>query len=964
MFLSLLFHSKIKYETGKRLCKKKRKKRNRIVKRGFTAWHLCELYNSSKKEKPSNMGASTSALETAKLVRTLLCDEATPPESFVRLLNTPITDTDAFQAFPVEQLRQLRHLYTRNFSALLYRCIGAIAAVAVKRHDVNTSTSASGTILTAELMTQFHSALRILYHILPIALENGSTPLECGTEREGLQENDPPAATQDDSAQAGASPSPPLRHRTNATQNFQRLFFVQGSTCDDDKPEEVFPIMPRQNIHLSASNPHAKPLPLGSFLVWSLVECCFIRGLTLPEQAKQPAKPQLSVVHSEVDTGIMWCPGLASEDPISAFASTKGGPSFTWATPKLPAMRKRLLDVLFITLSSPVYHDAGFRDTIFLEPILSTASVPLMPTLAISMLNTILQFVPYGFLPYTSHLGVEERELVEISARTLDATLSYIGAPLESSSTPQCDTRHADAEGVSAASLASGHHGSRDCLEESEGAASTGALQRPMRSRQGSRRSLSGSPANESVHSQPSPDATNQRSSNSSTMAQSLTHGGPPRFVHSVRKALRDITITEAKAVVGRMQAILGVNAYASQTYLPTSQSRFESLDEFMLLFWKILDLSPTCLAQFGSCPCALDYVVPVLDYALEVRRSPFYVYRFQMMLFALARLSEVRGFVLKCNQVSTATLPFRFPKLPPNHTYNDLIVLALCVVMEMKDVTSLTPLFPSCTVILANMAPFITPLGRTPSIKLVSVFAHAAYRCLRNGASTRASPGSAADSSTSASSPSAAAEASVDVLHQSMMVNLCEAIASLLQYHPNTSLYVLASLVDHRAVVREVKEAYIVYKTKVLTGGFPLPFLINTLDAAVSVALPVVESTDALRKISKYYMDTTSPEAVSNATAALERTSAFVPPVGMGEHGVGLAASDVAIERLRTLSLVGVLPTPHSIVIRKFQSTKSIEHWTSTTFWTSAYIHAAPGSLGDRDSVKLVQFVNGRTGE
>jgi hypothetical protein len=914
------------------------------------------------------MGASTSALETARLVRTLISDDPTPAESFVQLLNTPMSDAEASQAFPVEQVRQLRHLYTRNFAALLYRCIGAVAAVAVKRHDVNTSRNASGTILAPELMLQFHSALRILYHVLPVALEGGTTALDHALEGESLQESGPRTSATDGVGQAATS-EPSRRRRTNATQNFQRLFFVQGSTCDDDKPDEFFPIMPRQNTHLSSAQPYAKPLPLGTFLVWSLVECCFIRGLTLPEQAVQPAEPQLSLVHAEVDTGIMWCPGLASEDPIQAFAVTKGGPSFSWAAPKLPLMRKRLLDILFMTLSFSVYNAPGFRDTIFLEPILSTTSVQLMPTLAISMLNTVFQYIPYGYLPYTSHLGVEERELVEACVRVLDATLSYIGVPLDSLTT-QCEMRRGDAaDGASGASLSGRHHGSREGLQVNETGCSSKAPRGGLQSRPESRPSLVDSVASEArppqfLHDVSITDAANQHSGNSSAVGQSLPHGGPPRFVHSVRKALRDITITEAKVVIERMQAILGVNVYANQTYLPTSQVRFESLDEFMLLFWKILDLSPTCLAQFGSSPCALSYVIPILDYALEVRRSPLYVYRFQMALFVLTRLSEVRGFVLQCNQMSMEALPFRFPKLPPTHTYNDLIVLALCIVMEMKDVASLTPLVPSCTVILANMAPFVASLGRAPSIKLVSLFAHAAYRCLRNGASTRASPAPASDSTVSIVPPPTAPEPPVDTLQQSVMVNLCEAIASLLQYQANGSLYVLASLVDHRAVVREVKEAYIVHRTKVLTGFFPLPFLINTLDAAVSVALPVVESTDALRKLSKYYMDTTSPQAVVNATAALERNSAFVPPVGMGEAGVGLASSDVAVERLRTLSLVGVLPTPHSIIIRKFQSTKSIEHWTSTTFWTSAYIHSVPGSLGDRDSVKLVQFVTGRTGE
>lgn len=924
------------------------------------------------------MGSSNSTLDMAKLVRSLLSDTVAPAEQLTQLLNATMTAEETSQAFPAEQLRRLRHLYTHNFAALLYRCIGAVAAVAVQRHEINTSASAPAAALTPEVLAQYHSALRILRCLLPLALESGTTPLEeeeedvaggaavpdsgavpPSTPSEGdaapaaPEAATPAAASASSAAAATAAP----RARTAATAQFQQLFFVEGKTCEDAKPDETFSLLPRQNVHLSPSQPYAKPLPLGTFLVWSLVECCFVRGLTLPDITALPKEPVLSITHAEVDTGLLWAPGLASIDPMEALASRSSGPSFSWTAPRLPRQRKAVLDVLFAALSSPLYHAAGFRDTIFLEPLLSTSTVPLMPTLSISMLNTVLQYVPYGYLPYTSHLGVEERELVMASARVLNATLCYVGIPLDSinftaerqGGAPQPAPASAGngAPGASGAAVATAAENEGSTFSHPDGARSlsiTGAesSNAPDRPRALSQVLLSSNSL--------------QRNGGSAPATPSLSHLGPPRFVHSVRKALRDITLTEAKALLQRMQGILSVNAYSTQTYLPVSQTTFSCLDDFMLLFWKILDLSPACLAQFGTNPHALEYVVPILDYALAVRRSPLYTYHFQLMLFVLTRLSEVRGFVVQCNQQCTATLPFRFPKEYEKRTYNDIIVMALCLVMDMKDLQAVVPLFPSCTVVLANMAPFITALGREPSMKIVSVFAHVAYHCLRTvTASQPSTPAPGQDAGSGAAA--ATTPSSHSAVLQAQMVNLCEAIASLVQYQRAGSLYLIASLVDHRSIVREVREAYVVHRTHVLTVSLPLPFLINTLDAAVAVALPVVESTDALRKITKYYVDTTSETTVNNVTAALEVTRTFAPPVGMGEPGAGLAASDEAVNRLRSITFVGVLPTPHSIIIRKFQSTKNIEQWTTTTFWTSAYIHSPSGLLGDRDSVRLVQF-------
>ncbi|KAG5477789.1 hypothetical protein LSCM1_05088 [Leishmania martiniquensis] len=901
------------------------------------------------------MGSSSSTLETAKLVRTLLSENEASHEPLTQLLNTTMTEEETDQVFPVEQLRQLRHLYTHNFAALLYRCIGAIAAVAVKRHEINTSSNSPSTFLTAEMMAQYHSALRILRCALPVALESGTTPVEEAVS--ARPKNNDPAAADDVTPPPAALP----RSRTAVTAHFQQLFFVEGRTCNDAKPEDTFPLLPGQKMCTSLEQPAAEPLPLGSFLVWSLVECCFVRGLTLPELPVLPREVSASITHEEVDTELMWCSGLASTDPIQALTIKTSAPSFTWVAPRLPRLRKELIEVLLVAVSSPIYHEAGFRDTIFLEPLLSTSTVPLLPTLSISMLNTILRFVPYGYLPYTSHLGAEEKELVVASARLLNATLSCMGAPLDLAPAAERGHSRGDVDALSPdrqVLQASDAHAGEEAVDTAEGGPEVSTVGHPTGGHpswtsNGPPSTPSGCPG--APCDVRAPKTLDSQSVRRGSAAPALSHAGPPRFVHSVRKELRDITLTEAKALVQRMQGILGVNVYSSQTYLPVSQDWFTSLDDFMLLFWKILDLSPACLAQFGTSSHALNYVIPILDYALAVRRSPLYMYQFQLMLFVLSRLSEVRGFVLQCNQVCTATLPFCFPKISPTFSYNNLIVLVLCLVMEMKDLQALIPLFPSCTVVLANMAPFITSLGREPSMKLVSIFAQVTYRCLRNTL-----PGSARSSTTgNAAGTLLTSEAtSNNLVYQLQMVNLCEAIASLLQYQASGSLYLLASLVDHRAVVREAKEAFMVQRAEGLSEGLPSPFLINTLDAAVAVALPVLESAGTLRKMAEHYVDAGSEATVNGVATATEAARTFALHVGMGELGVGLAASDEAVGRLRSVTLVGVLPTPHSIIVRRFQSTKSVEQWTATTFWTSAYIHSRVGLLGDRDSVKLVQFV------
>lgn len=95
--------------------------------------------------------------------------------------------------------------------------------------------------------------------------------------------------------------------------------------------------------------------------------------------------------------------------------------------------RAELLATLLSALSAILYYPIGSRETIFTESIISTALVPRMPTLTLSLLNTLLNYQPYGSLPYTSYMISKEEQVVLNSARVLAALLCYQGMPLPTS---------------------------------------------------------------------------------------------------------------------------------------------------------------------------------------------------------------------------------------------------------------------------------------------------------------------------------------------------------------------------------------------------------------------------------------------------------------------------------------------------------------------------------------------------
>eukprot|EP00796_Vickermania_ingenoplastis_P011305 gene11305-7837_t len=941
------------------------------------------------------------------------------------MLALELTEEQLAEALPLHTIREMRHCHTKTFAAVLYRCIVEIAEMAKRKRSVNDTNqqNPSKTALKSDEVSRFHTALMILRRCTPFALEEGDVSL--------LPEVHPtpstaagPTPAADGATAARVEPPPTHKTKTAATMQFQRLFFAEGRTCDDGNPEERFPPPPAPTPTPAAPGPDPAPFwwtpfpapgtALGTQLVWSLVECCFIRGLTLNESWRLPATNTTasSLSHIEVDTSVLWYDGVGSANPHNAtsYAAT--------------AVDKNVLKTLLILLSSQVFrrpsgvtesrgaggeptasepalegsanHQAlaapasasgtppqeapsasskgflfGFRDTIFMEPLISTTTVPLMPTLGVSLLNGVVQYIPFGAVPYSSYWGLEAETEVVAGARVLVAILSYVGSPLGLTVTRPRGGGNKEQSG-------------------GEGQGSDGEVPRraPVKVLTGPGAPRHTDPTTEQLESQ-----------------QQESAGGPPapappraQFVHCLRKLFFEITMTEGKFIVEHFRHLIGLRTYAMQTYLPDSQRKIESQDELVLLLWKLLDLSPMVYQQFGYHPDALTYVVPLLHYALDVRFSTSaYLHHLQLTLFILLRLSELRPFCLQCNKVLTETIPFTFPRLPPGvTTYNEVIMIAMCLLLEMKE-ASVVPLLTSCSIILANMTPYVTSVGALCATRLVNVFTVVSAKFLRLPTQCNA-----------AASPTAAhGSVALQDAYESIMLNVCEAIASLLQYNTLGSKCVVAALLQHRTTVRVLMELYVYRRLRHIRIQTALPFLIVTLDSTIAAATPLVvaggielpplpappaasssgaavveppsaavalTSTPALRAMEDIWRQLSATSASSDgggsdaATSSPLSMSPVVPGRGAAPPSSYVSQNTPPIEAqirqteaifqlLGPLSLVGAIPTPHRIMLKRLQTSPVIEQWTMTAFWTCLYTELPAGTLGDRESAKLLSF-------
>ncbi|CCW62593.1 unnamed protein product [Phytomonas sp. EM1] len=911
------------------------------------------------------MGNSASAVNAFDSFRSALSNDSFRMEDAESVFNLSFTKKDLTRVLSNEFIRELRHFHTERFALLFYCCIKEISSM---REGKKSSVSS----FKAEEVCRFLTALQILRRLLPIAFEDGATEIDKDANRQsatttsipsqkgGASEvalshsgNCEPSTLEEDQEYVSSQSSEPIssganscsqqqnRMKTRSTFHFQKLFFIEGSKCNDSETDSRFPLLPLQEAHEA-------PKTLGPYLAWVLVESCFIQGLTLLKETNFTNTPLYSLVHSEVDVSLLWYPGIGCANPSEApLAST---PS------EVHTARRELLETLLVLVSSPLFFPVGYRDTIFTESLISISVVPLMPTLAVSMLNSILTYKPHSHFPYATKLSIDEREVVIISSRFLSAILYYSGIPIDTlpnessdrlstkkdevlASRPLTDAKEFEehnrshfvstnsqpnaqvADKVQEDTLVLSLSGKQDNISESGGLGKL-VLHSPVASSTSSEHMPPHHPPDGTppiARNEPISNNSQRRSSRDDTVGNVSQSIVRICFVHSIRKVVHDLTMSEAKLILDRLKNTVVPSLHARQIVLPSSRLATIPQDGLMFLLSKLLDISPSVSSQFSLNPGVIPYLVPIVEYGMQAYKSTYYSGQAQISLNILLHLSQNRGFTLLCNQTlsMSTSMPVPFPKMPSGSTFNDFLVTALSFFMGFLE-TSLGPHLISCSTVLANMAPFIISLGKIASKCLVAAFAYVAHQCLEY---------KAANSSEKL------------VIYETAMTATCEAISCLFRYHEEGSRYVIASLLSYRNLIGRVREAYI--KSRPLRDSIYMPFMIQDLVTVVAAAIPIV---DSLAFFSQSNDSSDGEQAYSDFNAFWNHTERIFED------------DKVLIRKLSTLVLVGML-LPHQITIKVVPTTKQTEEQKLALFWGSMFICFDPGSLGDFKSIKLLRF-------
>ena len=451
---------------------------------------------------------------------------------------------------------------------------------------------------------------------------------------------------------------------------------------------------------------------------------------------------------------------------------------------------------------------------------------------------------------------------------------------------------------------------------------------------------------------------------------------------HSAWRVLLACGTKELKLVLGGLRNLIVNRSYAKVTRTPYSQRSLCRHDEFLILLFKMLDRCPTFAALLASEPEEFQpLVMPILDFALDVRRSPQTFSRSQLAMFILVRMCTCRQFVVYCNKPNVSPNSLEIQLSSGTITTNDLIVITLLTLISHREdpsgpleqiphaflwsvlgysiykddyekpVKPLTPeklspavlLHETCALIISNIMPYMTSICDATAMGLFS-----ALRMSLN--------------------PSWIA------LHRSYPIVfqlLVESIASSIQYQQQAAKSIMYLLAVHDNLIltafdcicrkgpegEELPTQYdgfapdIVYFT---SDSLPVNVKkfgdLHARWSSANLARHIQKQLTPFRIPTTLPLETRKNLLLGTLAAASEAAATLLIGASLSSKGEGWEDA----------TFVGTLPAPHQLLQRTLPSNKRFDSWMTTVLW--GLIFSTTHELTDGRAIELFPLQTNHT--
>uniref|UniRef100_A0A8C7GEP3 HID1 domain containing n=1 Tax=Oncorhynchus kisutch TaxID=8019 RepID=A0A8C7GEP3_ONCKI len=412
------------------------------------------------------------------------------------------------------------------------------------------------------------------------------------------------------------------------------------------------------------------------------------------------------------------------------------------------------------------------------------------------------------------------------------------------------------------------------------------------------------------------------------------------------------------------------------QTYLPNSTKKIQFHQELLVLFWKLCDFNKKFLFFVLKSSDVLDVLVPILFYLNDARADQSCVGLIHIGVFILLLLSGERNFGVRLNKTYSVRVPMDIPVFTGTHA--DLLIMIFHKIITGGH-QHLKPLFDCLLTIIVNVSPYLKSLSMVAANKLLHLLEAFSTNWFLFSASQ----------------------------NHHLIFFLLEVFNNLIQYQFDGNCNLVYTLIRKRNIFHQlanltsdpvtIHKALEMKKTTLarisrtnsqetisMDGSRPaVPAEPGTLKASL-VAIPAIDKLTKKAQVSEdgtmvcLQHNTHSPQMTADHNTEsnsgrdnevlswksklplqtiMRLLQVLVPQVEKICIDKGLTDESEILKFLQHGTLVGLLPVPHPILIRKYQANAGTAMWFRTYTWGVIYLRNVDPPIWYDTDVRLFEI-------
>ncbi|KAK5983518.1 High temperature-Induced Dauer formation [Trichostrongylus colubriformis] len=399
-------------------------------------------------------------------------------------------------------------------------------------------------------------------------------------------------------------------------------------------------------------------------------------------------------------------------------------------------------------------------------------------------------------------------------------------------------------------------------------------------------------------------------------------------------------------------------------TYLPNSVKKVNFHQELLVLLWKCCEYNQKFMFYVLKTSDVLEILVPILYHITESRNDPTRVGLIHMGVFLVLLLSGERNFGVRLNKPYIAKAAIDVQAFSGTHA--DLLIIVFHKLITTGN-HRLQSLFDCLLTIIVNVSPYLKSLSMVAANKLlhlVEAFSTPWFLF---------------------SSPT----------NHHLVFFLLEIFNNIVQYQFDGKVVETKSLGNSNLIYTIIRKRQVFYQlanlptdaasiSKTLSGrkGKARDEMVDQLKsptAPVAPEIPTGSTTGLAATPQVTSLPGSDGESDSKATPSedwaptaewaeqwksklplqtiMRLLQVLVPQVEKICIDKGLTDESEILKFLQHGTLVGLLPVPHPILIRKYQANAGTNHWFRTYMWGVIYLRNTDPPIWYDTEVKLFEI-------